>query len=372
MRALFGRRVQVQVRRWVMSVPGPATEGEASASGRLARQGGKRSKKKAQGYANEGAENSGRRGPSGQELKGPLQKTTAVEVAPEESENVLKTPAIEAENVHKVYDAIASHWNHTRYKAWPRVEAFVRSLPRHSLVADLGCGNGKNLPHVKEAGGFAVASDISAPLAQIAAEEHGASCMVADCLAAPLRDGAFDAVLSIAVLHHLSTRGRRVQALREAARLLRVGGQLLVYCWSFEQDDDRSRSRHRFVAQDVLVPWSFRTPGLKKGKPSEQPEPAPGGRRGRKPQRPKILPRVQGGRAGRLVGGGPATGSGRQLLRHRELVCHSTATALMCRARRSSGRRRRRRRRKCCCAQSLSRAFLLAAKEPALRTTLGA
>ncbi|CAK9057400.1 Alkylated DNA repair protein alkB homolog 8 (Probable alpha-ketoglutarate-dependent dioxygenase ABH8) (S-adenosyl-L-methionine-dependent tRNA methyltransferase ABH8) (tRNA (carboxymethyluridine(34)-5-O)-methyltransferase ABH8) [Durusdinium trenchii] len=98
---------------------------------------------------------------------------------------------------------------------------------------------------------------------------------VADCLAAPLRDGAFDAVLSIAVLHHLSTRGRRVQALREAARLLRVGGQLLVYCWSFEQDDDRSRSRHRFVAQDVLVPWSFRTPGLKKGKPSEQPEPAP-------------------------------------------------------------------------------------------------
>eukprot|EP00438_Fugacium_kawagutii_P024875 Skav205536 [mRNA] locus=scaffold1012:36046:41635:- [translate_table: standard] len=102
-------------------------------------------------------------------------------------------------------------------------------------------------------------------------QEHGASCLVADCLTTPLRAGIFDAVLSIAVLHHLSTPARRVQALREAARLLRVGGQLLVYCWSYEQDDERSRSRHRFVAQDwvkelemaLLGNWerSYRCPG---------------------------------------------------------------------------------------------------------------
>ncbi|CAE7802109.1 Alkylated DNA repair protein alkB-like 8 [Symbiodinium microadriaticum] len=198
------------------------------------------------------------------ELKGPEQKTTAVIVPETGSENPLRTPTLEVENVHKVYDAIASHWNHTRYKAWPKVEAFIRGLPRGSLVADLGCGNGKNLPHVKEAGCFPVASDISGPLAEIAAKEHGVCCMVSDCLCAPLRNGSFDAVLSIAVLHHLSTEPRRVQALREAARLLRPGGQLLVYCWSYEQDDQRSRSRHRFQAQDVLVPWSFRTPGVKK------------------------------------------------------------------------------------------------------------
>lgn len=264
-----------------MAAPTSGTEAAASAastaSAATARLGGKRSKKKALAQANGyAAESSGRRGPSGQELRGPMQRTTAVEVVPEDVENPFQTPAIEAENVHKVYDTIASHWNHTRYKAWPRVEAFVRSLPKHSLVADLGCGNGKNLPHVKEACGFAVASDISAPLARIAAEEHGASCMVADCLTTPLRAGIFDAVLSIAVLHHLSTPARRIQALREAARLLRVGGQLLVYCWSYEQDDERSRSRHRFVAQDVLVPWSFRTPGLKKGKAAATPAEATG------------------------------------------------------------------------------------------------
>ena len=257
-----------QARHMAAAGPSPSTLEST------ARQGGKRSQKKkaaASGYAgNSNSNASGRRGPSGQELRGPMQRTTAVEVEQQElSSNPLQTPAIEAENVHKVYDTIANHWNHTRYKAWPKVEAFVRGLPEHSLVADLGCGNGKNLPHVKEAKGFAIASDISAPLAQIAAQEHGASCLVADCLTTPLREGIFDAVLSIAVLHHLSTPPRRVQALREAARLLRVGGQLLVYCWSFEQDDERSRSRHRFVAQDVLVPWSFRTPGLKKGKETE-------------------------------------------------------------------------------------------------------
>jgi len=229
----------------------------------------KRAQKKALKKAEKAVEKSaagyaGRRGPSGQELKGPEQKTTQVEVEGTVDENPFRTPAIEAENVHKVYDTIAEHWNHTRYKAWPRVEAFVRSLPRGSLVADLGCGNGKNLPHVQQAGGFAVASDMSEPLARIAHREFGACALVADCLKTPFRSGSFDAALHIAVMHHLSTEPRRIQALREAARVLKPGGVFLVYCWSYEQDEEKSRSRHRFVAQDVLVPWSFRTPGVKK------------------------------------------------------------------------------------------------------------
>lgn len=114
-----------------------------------------------------------------------------------------------------------------------------------------------------------VASDASAPLARIAKAATGAPAVVADCLCAPFRSGSFDTVLSIAVLHHLSTEARRVQALREAARLLRPGGDLLVYCWSYEQDSDRSRSRHRFPTQDVLVPWNYRTPAVRKRRGGE-------------------------------------------------------------------------------------------------------
>eukprot|EP00927_Polykrikos_kofoidii_P051466 TRINITY_DN45257_c0_g1_i1.p1 TRINITY_DN45257_c0_g1~~TRINITY_DN45257_c0_g1_i1.p1 ORF type:complete len:424 (+),score=73.10 TRINITY_DN45257_c0_g1_i1:90-1361(+) len=180
------------------------------------------------------------------------------------SENPLVTPQIEASHVHNVYDSIADHWNHTRYKAWPKVEEFLRRLPFGALVADLGCGNGKNIPAIQEAGGFVVATDVCEPLVRIAAESHGSDAAVADCLCSNLRGGVFDAVISIAVLHHLSTEPRRIQALREGARLLRPGGEFLVYCWSLEQDDEQSKSHHRFPGQDVLVPWLFRTPGIKK------------------------------------------------------------------------------------------------------------
>ncbi|PHJ18619.1 methyltransferase domain-containing protein, partial [Cystoisospora suis] len=52
---------------------------------------------------------------------------------------------LEEEFVVKVYDRIARHFSHTRYKPWPKVHAFLESLPRYSLVVDVGCGNGKYL-----------------------------------------------------------------------------------------------------------------------------------------------------------------------------------------------------------------------------------
>ncbi|GET93342.1 hypothetical protein, conserved [Leishmania tarentolae] len=51
--------------------------------------------------------------------------------------------AYEREHVHNVYSAIADHFSSTRYKVWPQVGAFLEGLPPFSLVADVGCGNGK-------------------------------------------------------------------------------------------------------------------------------------------------------------------------------------------------------------------------------------
>ena len=57
-----------------------------------------------------------------------------------------------------------------------------------------------------------------------------------DCLRLPYRADLFDAVICIAVIHHLSTEERRIAALRELTRILRPGGRLLVYVWAMEQD----------------------------------------------------------------------------------------------------------------------------------------
>ncbi|GLI71013.1 hypothetical protein VaNZ11_016129, partial [Volvox africanus] len=61
----------------------------------------------------------------------------------EEAEEEARLSALEAEYVHKVYDAIAPHFSATRFAIWPKVRTFIESLPRGSIVADVGCGNGK-------------------------------------------------------------------------------------------------------------------------------------------------------------------------------------------------------------------------------------
>jgi ubiquinone/menaquinone biosynthesis C-methylase UbiE len=50
---------------------------------------------------------------------------------------------MEKEHVYEVYEKIAPHFSNTRYKPWPKVEEFMNNVPPGSIVADIGCGNGK-------------------------------------------------------------------------------------------------------------------------------------------------------------------------------------------------------------------------------------
>lgn len=56
-----------------------------------------------------------------------------------------------------------------------------------------------------------------------------------DNLTLPFKDCSLDAVLSIAVIHHFSTTERRVCALRELARVLRIGGRIIITVWAMER-----------------------------------------------------------------------------------------------------------------------------------------
>ena len=89
----------------------------------------------------------------------------------------------------------------------------------------------------------------------------------------PYRSRSFDAALSIAVLHHLSTDARRELLVAETMRVVRVGGEALFYAWALEQEEG-GRSGHRFEGKDVLVPFHLRVPS-KGGGASPEPEPEP-------------------------------------------------------------------------------------------------
>ncbi|XP_043976190.1 alkylated DNA repair protein alkB homolog 8 [Gambusia affinis] len=148
---------------------------------------------------------------------------------------------LEDEYVHRVYDAIASHFSSTRHTPWPRVCHFLSSLRPGSVLADVGCGNGKYLGVNPQL--ITVGCDRSSALVQICAE-RGFNAFVSDALSVPLRTDSCDACISIAVIHHFSTQERRLAAVRELVRLLKPGGQALIYVWAYEQEYNKQKSKY--------------------------------------------------------------------------------------------------------------------------------
>ena len=98
---------------------------------------------------------------------------------------------------------------------------------------------------------YVVGSDRSPALCGIA-RRRGFEVGVADALILPYRDNAFDVVICIALLHHLSTAANRRRVLSELLRIVRPGGQVLTTGWALEQG---TGSRRTFAAPDTFVSW---------------------------------------------------------------------------------------------------------------------
>jgi tRNA (uracil-5-)-methyltransferase TRM9 len=170
-------------------------------------------------------------------------------------------PAIyEEEHVHQVYEQIANHFSLTRYKPWPIVHGFLESLAPGSVGLDVGCGNGKYFTVNRDI--FIIGSDHSTNLVKIAKQHQPHTAVVADNLSLPHGDapegGRFDFAISIAVIHHLSTPERRVEAISAILRCLKQGGEALFYVWALEQKGSR-RGWDEGNEQDVMVPWVMKT-----------------------------------------------------------------------------------------------------------------
>ncbi|KAL8958029.1 MAG: hypothetical protein Q9193_004837 [Seirophora villosa] len=194
--------------------------------------------------------------------------------------------AYEERHVHQVYAQIASHFSSTRFKTlpalvidtytcrkpWPIVQRFLQELPSGSIGLDVGCGNGKYLPVNPDI--FILASDRSASLIEIANQHQPHASLVADNLLLPHPNASFDFAISIAVVHHMSTRSRRVQAIAAILKTLRPQtepgqwrpgddphiGRALVYVWALEQKTSR-RGWDEGDEQDVIVPWVMKSAG---------------------------------------------------------------------------------------------------------------
>lgn len=56
-------------------------------------------------------------------------------------------------------------------------------------------------------------------------------------------------------MHHFATSERRINAIKELTRVLKVGGKIVLSVWAFEQKSRRFDGNSSQASQDVLIPW---------------------------------------------------------------------------------------------------------------------
>ena len=101
----------------------------------------------------------------------------------------------------------------------------------------MGCGNGRFFEILKEKNVQYFGLDNSEKLIEVAREKYPqANFSTYDGFKIPFEDNSFDQVFCIAVLHHIPSRQLRVQFLKEAQRVLKKDGLLILTTWYMWQN----------------------------------------------------------------------------------------------------------------------------------------
>lgn len=157
---------------------------------------------------------------------------------------------LEKTNVNEIYEIIAQHFDVTRVNKWDWVENFLNTLQPNSLVLDLGCGNGRNMNHhnIKFIG-----VDNCDKFVKIC-NEKGLNVLNCNITKVNLESEKVDAIICIAVFHHLSTIEHRIAALKEMKRLVKPGGKILLSVWSINQPQ-KTRKKFNNYGNNIVL-WN--------------------------------------------------------------------------------------------------------------------
>ena len=152
----------------------------------------------------------------------------------------------------ETYNIIAEEFDKTRTSQWNCVRQFLNTLPSFSLVADVGCGNGKYFNYRKDL--VVIGNDASTNLVEIANKRQNAYVTISNGLHLPYRSEGFDACICVAVLHHIYTAELRIQFIQQLVRILKPGATCFIVVWALEQHI-KPKWRKTEGDGNYLVPW---------------------------------------------------------------------------------------------------------------------
>ena len=133
-------------------------------------------------------------------------------------------------------------------------------------VLDLGCGNGRNIIYFNEKLTEYYGVDNSVELIRLAKKKYPQkNFRVDDALDLSFAGSFFDKVYSIAVLHQIPSEKLRLRFLKEAKRVLKPKGLLVLTVWKLHRIDHmilalksafmKMIKKSKLDYGDVLVPW---------------------------------------------------------------------------------------------------------------------
>ena len=149
------------------------------------------------------------------------------------SENIIK-------KTKDFYNLIANDFDRTRSFNWQEISPLIdRFIKQGDKILDLGCGNGRFFDLLKAKNIFYTGIDSSEQLIKTAEQKYsnyGAKFLISDVLKLSFPENSFDAVVSLAVLHHIPSEQNRQIFFEQIKKVLKSNGILFLTSWNLWQN----------------------------------------------------------------------------------------------------------------------------------------
>ncbi len=138
--------------------------------------------------------------------------------------------------VNEHYSLVSEKFSRTRDKPWYEINfLFNRYIEKNDYVLDLGCGNGRFYELLKNKTNY-FGVDNSKELISLAKKRYPETCFKkGNVLNIPFPDNYFNKVFSVSVLHHIPSKELRKEFLKQAKRVLKPKGILIITVWDLKE-----------------------------------------------------------------------------------------------------------------------------------------